>query len=44
MAETNKSTNDLIVAKLDQVLRELSELRHEQQRLSTSVAKLATTG
>ena len=40
MADTDNPTNAQVVAKLDQILRELDELRRQQQRLSSDVAKL----
>lgn len=44
MAESIEPTNEKIIAKLDEVLSELSELRRDQQRLSADVEKLAKMG
>jgi len=44
MAEGTEPTNEKIIAKLDEVLSELSELRRDQQRLSAEVEKLAKVG
>ena len=41
MAEAAKPTNESIVARLDEVLKELGELRRQQEQLVDRVGELA---
>ena len=43
MAEAVKPTNEQIVAMLDQIMRELSEMKDGQQELSANLGKLANS-
>jgi len=43
MAETPKPTNDHIMKMLDQILRQLENVKNSQQQLAADVHKVATT-
>ncbi len=43
MAETPKPTNEHIIKTLDQILRQLEDVKSSQQRLAADVHKMAMT-